>query len=72
MTKVKTVVLYLSFYSFTGTTSSAGYEFDKGMVYHAKVRLSDGGLMCSFMGGLMSSTEREPDSHLQLTGFGQR
>lgn len=72
MTKVKTVVLYLSFYSCTGTTSSTGYEFARGMVYHVKVRLSDGGLMCSFMGGLIPSTDREPDSRLQRADFGQR
>ena len=53
------MVLDLSFYSFSGTTSSAGYKCAKGMIYHAKVGLSDGGLMHSFMGESMSSTERE-------------
>lgn len=61
MAKVRSVVLYLSFYSFSGTTSSAGYKCAKGMIYHAKVGLSDGGLMHSFMGESMSSTERESD-----------
>lgn len=56
------MALYLSFHSFSGTTSYAGYEFAKGMIYHAKVGLSDGGSMHSFMGESMSSTERESDS----------
>lgn len=48
----------LSFHPFTSITLSTGYVFVNIV---SEYMLSDG-LMCSFMGGLVSSSEKEPDS----------